>query len=1092
MKGDFTRDTFRPKKHYRNVNHQQGRVGLDADWNEQAEIAAYRDETEARDVIGPAGAPKHDAGFAIGNGIGFDFPIGPGRFYVDGILCENEAPQRYLGQPDFPSPPPLTAGRHLVYLDVWLRHITALDDPAIREVALGGPDTATRTKTVWQVKTFAGSSGLKCAGDLQAWTDAIAPSTGKLSARAKPDPLSDKPCIVPPGAGYRRLENQLYRVEIHNPGTLSGSGAVPTFKWSRDNGAVVAQVRSANINKITLSSSQQDSSVGFAPGQWIELIDAGQELRGEPGALTQITVVDDLVLTVNPAPAAGTTFAKVRRWDFAGLVPVSIPATNNGYIPLEDGVEVKFEPGSYRTGDYWMIPARTDRGTVEWPQDSSTPPNPVALSPQGIVHHFCRLAIVDVAADGKVKFIEDCRRLFPPLTELEDCCGCCTKTVGATSAADYRSLQEAIDALPDKGGQICILDGVYEEKAVLAHRHDVVIIGCGSQSVLKPRLVDGAETGPILQIRNCRNVRVESLTFRQERRSALDVIESVQVTVCDSNFVMHNPRAFEPAIYFQVKEGLIERSVITGMRGMEAHIPGREEPFEKRAAAFEMHSTAFSHPASAIQLAGGCEEVRVSDNLISWIAGQGITLGSIETTTGPDGKPTRVPGRPRSPDDPCDDCVDPGTAVPPKTRTPEGTEIRYRTPDLLERIQIDRNRIYRTGLDGIGVIGFFNLREIDEIVTVRSLTIRKNQIRDCVQRPPANIKSVMSGQMGYGGIALSDVSELVIHDNVIEHNGITHAQPVCGVFVAHGEGIDLCRNRILDNGRLQVERPNGPCGGVFIALAVAPVSASGVSKNVGMVRASAALPPEATGVPALRLEENIVSSPFGRALTVIALGPVSVADNQFTSGAVLIKENPTLLDAATVFILDLGISNELYFQALSFSAMHRNPSEPTFQRSGLGPRLVNGNVLFNDNQCSLDLLEPASRPAVSSITILSLDDIAFQENQCDCNLWRDDFVFIHALLGAPSLRVTANRFKEGLFSAILSGMTVGLLNETAHNQATHCLLAIAPPAALIAGPNQIVITLGADPIFKEFCGGTLADIIRRFVEVRRKYPMPKT
>jgi hypothetical protein len=148
--------------------------------------------------------------------------------------------------------------------------------------------------------------------------------------------------------------------------------------------------------------------------------------------------------------------------------------------------------------------------------------------------------------------------------------------------------------------------------------------------------------------------------------------------------------------------------------------------------------------------------------------------------------------------------------------------------------------------------------------------------------------------------------------------------------------------------------------------------------------------------------------------------------------------------------------------------------------------------LFNDNQCSLDLLEPASRPAVSSITILSMDDVAFQDNQCDCNLWADDFVFIHAILGAPSLRVTANRFKEGLFSAVLSGITVGLLNETVHNQATHCLLAIAPPAALIDAPNQIVITLGADPLFKEFCAGSLANIIRRFVEIRGKYPMPNT
>ena len=42
----------------------------------------------------------------------------------------------------------------LVYLDVWQRHVTVLDDRLLREVALGGPDTTTRIKTVWQVKAL--------------------------------------------------------------------------------------------------------------------------------------------------------------------------------------------------------------------------------------------------------------------------------------------------------------------------------------------------------------------------------------------------------------------------------------------------------------------------------------------------------------------------------------------------------------------------------------------------------------------------------------------------------------------------------------------------------------------------------------------------------------------------------------------------------------------------------------------------------------------------------------------------------------------------------------------------------------------------
>ena len=61
----------------------------------------------------------------------------------------------FLTQPDG-TPGPVAAGNFeqgpsLVYLDVWERLVTAVEDDSIREVALGGPDTSARTKLVWQV-----------------------------------------------------------------------------------------------------------------------------------------------------------------------------------------------------------------------------------------------------------------------------------------------------------------------------------------------------------------------------------------------------------------------------------------------------------------------------------------------------------------------------------------------------------------------------------------------------------------------------------------------------------------------------------------------------------------------------------------------------------------------------------------------------------------------------------------------------------------------------------------------------------------------------------------------------------------------------
>src|SRR6516164_9657343 len=64
----------------------------------------------------------------------------------------------YRTQPDYPDPSPISSNQqYLVYLDVWERHLSYLEDEGdlnMREVALGGPDTATRTKVVWQVKVI--------------------------------------------------------------------------------------------------------------------------------------------------------------------------------------------------------------------------------------------------------------------------------------------------------------------------------------------------------------------------------------------------------------------------------------------------------------------------------------------------------------------------------------------------------------------------------------------------------------------------------------------------------------------------------------------------------------------------------------------------------------------------------------------------------------------------------------------------------------------------------------------------------------------------------------------------------------------------
>ena len=425
MNGDITRSTFDARRHFSGVRMQQGRVQLDADWNEQEDIVRHRVETETVDVVGTCGAPYHDAGFAL-TPVGTTMRIEPGRYYVNGVMCENDDAVLLAQQPDAPAMDAPVAGTYVAYLDVWTRHLTALDAPLLRERALGGPDTATRTRTVWQVRLLSVPAlavpGLSCATPLAAWTALTAPPTARLRARATQQAAPANVCIVAAGGGYRRLENQLYRVEIHGSGGVGGGGAA-TFKWSRDNGSVVGRWVDKQGDDLILESAPRDSYLRFSSGDWVELLYDDNALNGTPGTLVKVKVANANIVTIDPAtaiPAGAITYQPVRgtpivrRWESAGALVVQVAAANQGYLALEDGVEVRFEAGAtYQTGQYWQIPARVANADVEWPQAAGLP---IAMPPAGIAHDYCRLGIATFT--GAAWTVADCRTIFPPATEL--------------------------------------------------------------------------------------------------------------------------------------------------------------------------------------------------------------------------------------------------------------------------------------------------------------------------------------------------------------------------------------------------------------------------------------------------------------------------------------------------------------------------------------------------------------------------------------------------------------------------------------------------------------------------------------------------
>lgn len=450
MYGDFSRLTFDPADRFSAVLMQQGRVQLDADTNEQAMTVLHLMRTLTADIIGPHGGPGE--AFLVKalpeNKPPTDLAIGAGHYYVDGILCENVEPGfTYGNQPDA-SPVgerPLPGGpQFLVYLKVFERVVTAVEDPSIREIALGanGPDTAARLKVIWQVVASDRIPGTDVVIDEKTdkkmvqdeWK--VRPSSAAtLKARGKQATAADcDACIVAPDARYRGAENQLYRVQIHTGGKVGTA----TFTWSRENGSVVFPIRKMGGREITTTTLGRDPQLGLSAGDWVEIVDDRYTRRGAPEQLQQVKRVDPLDLAVElvgtPSTATGQDESQhpyLRRWDQRVSPPESgapqlgddnalkVVESATGWIDLEDGIQIQFQPdGTYAPGDFWLIPARTETGDILFPAD--------AQPPDGVLTRVAPLALVS-SAGGVI----DLRCGFSQL-------GCAEPDTGAAPAGRKR------------------------------------------------------------------------------------------------------------------------------------------------------------------------------------------------------------------------------------------------------------------------------------------------------------------------------------------------------------------------------------------------------------------------------------------------------------------------------------------------------------------------------------------------------------------------------------------------------------------------------------------------------------------------------
>lgn len=511
MSGDYTRFTFDPLKRYSGVLMQQGRVQIDSDWNEEIDILKRRLRTTALDIFGPVGVPylaSPDA-FKIGYMAGppANLSIEPGRLYVDGIQIEAFASENpaYLSQPFLPAPEPLPAtGDVVVYLDIWDREITYIEDPQLLDVALGGADTTTRVQTVWQLRVdpWPGAACGLAVGQPA--------SAGRLTTQAVAPPAPDDPCILPQASGYRGLENRLYRVEVHQGGPLGTA----RFKWSRDNGAIVSTVRDIAVSgtqtTLTVNRIGRDQFMRFIIGDWVTVTDDHRELMGEAGEMALIVDLDEANLQIvidRALPTSGgrpfganaaqiaSRHTRIQKWNETAATNAidgdGLIATGAGPIGIEDGIEVLFSTapagGSFHTGDYWVFWARTATAEIETYN---------AAAPRGIEHHYLQLAAI-TGLDSPQPAVTDCR---PPPPQSGECC--CTIIV-----RPGESIQAGIDALPDAGGCVCLKTGLHiVQEPVRIARGSVALTAESPGTVVRSN-----GPGPVLIIGNPAGVRIEGV-----------------------------------------------------------------------------------------------------------------------------------------------------------------------------------------------------------------------------------------------------------------------------------------------------------------------------------------------------------------------------------------------------------------------------------------------------------------------------------------------------------------------------------------------------------------------------------------------------
>jgi hypothetical protein len=521
MAGDRARVSYDPSRKWRGLIAQQGRVTVEADWNEAAAIGAERDRRLTLDVVGAAGTPDDGygvkavpAGAAPGPTPG-DLIIGRGTLYLGGERLDLDRPVTYSTQSDWldhstdplwvpPAVPSSTGTSYeLVYLLASEQEVSAVEDPALADVALGGPDTMQRQRIrqhfVRHTSQYGdrGEAWNALVGSLAGQglqfdaTSMMVESTATLrvsfTAPGSPDPSQP----AAPG-GYLGAENQLIRVMV-----TSVSDGVPTIVWGFDDASFLYRVRAATSNgdtRVALGSSPVDSFHFPVSGQAVELLRDAVELAASDYIASPAGFVSTLTAGYDPASMSLVVSGEPPGDYLSGATPqlylrvwqATAAAPAGHATPLGDtGVAVTLTSadGSFHVGDFWRFALRPIQPAIVYPARYLTAPQP----PDGPRTWACPLAVLTWTGGSATS--ASCVPPFFSLVTPITAGGGCTVDVKPSDVDNGASLQALLNHyanLPPV--TVCLEPGTYTLPAPLqlgAELNGITLQACQRGAVLQ-------------------------------------------------------------------------------------------------------------------------------------------------------------------------------------------------------------------------------------------------------------------------------------------------------------------------------------------------------------------------------------------------------------------------------------------------------------------------------------------------------------------------------------------------------------------------------------------------------------------------------